>query len=119
MEKEQKEALDQIKNVFEDGVATINERDYKFTAMTHGERVKVFAYFSSIQHQIQCGNFSFLDDGKYKDIEKIIVQRVTFDGMQVSKLNDHWETYPEDYIIFVTTALGVISYPFLRGTNGK
>lgn len=114
-----KEALDQIKSVFEDGVATINERDYKFTAMTHSERVKVFAYFSSIQQQIQGGDFSFLDDSRYKEVEKVIAQRVTFDGMQLSKLNDHWETYPEDYIMFVTTALGVVSYPFLSGKIGK
>lgn len=119
MPKEQEQALDQIKSVFEDGVATINDRDYTFTAMAHTERVKVFAYFSSIQHQIQGGDFSFLDDSKYKEVEKVITQRVTFDGMQLSKLNDHWDTYPEDYIFFVTTSLGVISYPFLKGKVGK
>lgn len=119
MEKEQSQALNQIKSVFNDGLATINNRDYKFTIMTHSERIKVFAYFSSIQGQIQGGDFSFLDESKYKEIEKVISQRVTFDGMQLSKLSDHWDTYPEDYILFVTTALGVISYPFLSGNLGK
>lgn len=114
------EALNQIKNVFEDGVATINGRDYKFTPMTHGERVKVFAFFSSIQHQIQGGDFSFLDDAKYKEVEKVIVSRVTYEDMQLSKIANHWDNFAEDYLIFVTTALGVVSYPFLKqGRSGR
>jgi len=111
------EALDQLKQVFDDGVATINERDYSFTVMTHSERVKVFSYFSAIQSMIQHGNFEFLDDAKYKEVEKTISGRVTFDGMQLSKLPKHFEEYPEDYLMFVTTALGVISYPFLKSVS--
>ena len=110
--------LDQIKSVYDDGEAEINGRSYNFGVMTFTERRKVFAYTSSIQGQLQTGNFSFLDDDKFKDVEKVILRNVTLEGQSLSKKNP-FEDYPEDYIIFISTALNVISYPFLKGSFGK
>lgn len=105
-------AREQLKAIYDDGFAEINEREYKFTLFTHEQRRKVFAYYSSITTQVQEQNFSFLDTPEFKIVEKIFLERVTFEGVQLSKSDGHFEKYPEDYIVFICTALGVISYPF-------
>lgn len=118
MKKEEKNAIEQIKAVVEDGFAEINERIYTFTAMTFSERRSVFAFLTSVQQAITCENFSFLDDSNFKTLEtNIIFKRVTVDGMSLSKKNV-FEEFPEDYLIFITMALTVISYPFLKGKLG-
>lgn len=111
-----KAALTMIKAVYDDGEAEINGNKYTFLGTTHAKRRKVFAFFSSIQRQIEQGNFSFLDTADFKPVEDTINGMVTFDGDLLSKKKDHWEEYPEDYLNFVSTAMGVISYPFLKGS---
>lgn len=114
-----KEAHKQMKAVFEEGIATINGRDYKLTPMTHSERVKVFSFYASPNNTAANQSFEFLDDPKYKEVEKVMFNRVTFEDMQLSKLPKHFEEYPEDYITLISTAMGVMSYPFLKGVSGK
>lgn len=112
-------AIEQMKAVCEDGVATINGRDYKLTTMTHSDRVKVFSFYASPSNTAANNSFEFLDDPKYKEVEKVMFNRIMFDGMQLSKLPNHFEEYPEDYIMLISTAMGVISYPFMKGVSGK
>lgn len=114
-----KSAIAQMKAVCEDGVATINGRDYKLTAMTHSERVKVFSFYASPSNTAAMNSFEFLDDPKYKEVEKVMFSRITFEDMQLSKLPNHFEEYPEDYIILISTAMGAMSYPFMKGVGGK
>lgn len=114
-----KSAIAQMKAVCEDGVATINGRDYKITAMTHSERVKVFSFYASPSNTAAMNSFEFLDDPKYKEVEKVMFSRITFEDMQLSKLPNHFEEYPEDYIILISTAMGAMSYPFMKGVGGK
>jgi len=40
------------------------------------------------------------------------METVLFEGAQISKLPNIWDEQPEDYVIFITTMLGAISYPF-------
>lgn len=118
--KEQlKAAIDQMKAVCEDGSATINGREYTFTAMTHSERVKVFSFYASPSNTAAINSFEFLDDPKYKEVEKVMFNRITFDNMQLSKIPNHFEEYPEDYILLISTAMGAMSYPFMKGVGGK
>lgn len=113
-----KKAQEQTKAVFEDGYANINERKYVFTVMTFSERRSVFAYMSSIKGRLAVEDFSFLDESKFKELEReVIFRRVTVDDMALSKKNI-FEDHPEDYLLFITTALMVISYPFLKGMSG-
>jgi len=107
----------QLKAIFDDGVATINDRDYKFGLASHRQRVTVFSFFSKIKGQLQNEDFSFLDSKEWSHVEKTIGDIVMFDEMQLSKSPLHWEKYPEDYLPFVAVSLGVISYPFMRGKN--
>jgi len=113
---DREKALAQIKAVYDDQAAEINGRSYKFTGTNHNTRRKIFAYFTSIQNDIQAGNFSFLSSPGFVPIEKAINDIITFDGSLVSKLPEHWEDHPEDYIKFISIALQVISYPFLKGS---
>lgn len=107
--------VSQLKESFENGSLSINGREYEICKMTHGQRVKVFAYFTSIANDAMGGNFSFMDSDKFNEIEKVIYGLTKFNGDLLKVINKHFEDYAEDYIEFIVLAMGVISYPFLRG----
>lgn len=116
--QEQREAaLAQVRGVYDDGEAEINGRTYKFHKMQHVERRKVFAFQSSVQQQLSAGNFAFLDTPAFAQVEDVMWKNISFDGCAISKLREHWEEYPEDYMMLVSTAMGVMSYPFLRAAG--
>jgi len=112
LKAEQEAARAEIKAVFDDGFLEINGRSYVFTNATHKKRLKVFAYFTGVAAEIAVQNLSFMGTKEYEDIALIVSQLVTFEGTLLAKKLNHWNEYPEDYITFMTTALGVISYPF-------
>jgi len=111
------QALAQIKAVYEDKCATINGRNYKFGLINHESRVKVFAFYSSVESLLAAGRFDFLTTPEFKAVFELIGNLVTYDDNRLSVLEDHWDEYPEDYLKFVSVALGAISYPFFRGVN--
>lgn len=113
------QAQDMIRQVYEDGVAEINGREYHITKLTHKKRRKVFAFFTHVQADLQKHDFSFLDSEQWAGVENVIENVVIFNDSLLSKLPEHWNTYPGDYLIFVSTMLGVISYPFLAGIGGS
>lgn len=114
----QDEALAQIKAVYEDGEVTLpSGRSYTFTKATHKKRLKVFSYFTGVREMISRQDFSFMGTEEYDRVEAIISDLVLYDGTLLSKRTNHWNEFPQDYMLFVTTALGVISYPFLQGEN--
>jgi len=107
-----------FKAIFEDGEAEINGRIYRFTTMQHKQRRKVFAFYTRIGASAARGDFSFMDSPEFDAVEKVIGNAVLYNDSRLSVIGDaHWEKYPDDYLPFVTTALGVISYPFLSGTT--
>lgn len=112
------EALDMLKAVNDDGEAEINGRSYVLTKTVHKKRRKIFGFYTKHQKQIVASDYSFLDTPEFEVVEEIINNMVTFNGSLISRLPNHWEDYPEDYVWFVVTMLGSISYPFLRGVVG-
>jgi len=117
--EKREEGLKQIKAVADDGFAEINGRKYTFNKFTFVERRTVFGYMSSIEMRLKTKDLSFFDEPKFTEVERIINRNVTFDdGMTLSKKNV-FEDYPEDYMMFIQTALMVISYPFLKGQLGE
>ena len=111
---EDNNALKMFKDVYEDKEAIINGRTYRLTTTTHIKRRKVFAFSPRIGE----ADLSFLDDPKFEEIEKIISNVVLFDGELLSKKPNHWDQYPEDYMIFISTMVGALCYPFLKGFSG-
>lgn len=111
------EALATIKAVYDDGLATINGKDYEFTKTTHRIRRKVFAFYTQHANAIRQSDFSFLDTQGWDEIEKLLNDLVLVDGVQISKRENgaYWDSNPGDYLKFVSVALPVISYPFLQG----
>lgn len=107
------DALEQIKAAYKDGKAEINGNEYTFSVTNHSRRVSIFAYYSSILRLIESADFSFLDTAEFKKVFKSIEDIVLFDGVQLSKRPQHWEEYEEDFIMFVCTAMAVLSYPFM------
>jgi len=117
----EQQALTMMRSVYEDGEAEINGRTYRFTKMTHKQRRKVFAFFSRVQGAVNAGDMSFIDAPDFGPVEKVIMDSITFEDSLLSRLGDaHFEDgdgYPEDYIPLISTAMAVISYPFLRGSR--
>lgn len=111
-------AKEMLAQVNEDRCAVINGREYVLTNITHVKRRKVFAFFSHVQADLQRGDFWFFDSKDWGEVEKVINNCVLFEGDLLSKKQGHWEEYPEDYLLFVQTMLGALSYPFLSGING-
>lgn len=111
-------AHDMIKSVYIDGVAEINGREYKFSKMTHKQRRKVFAFYTSIISKVKRKDFSFLDSDSFESVEAVINNVVSFDDSLLSRIDEtHWNKHPNDYVPFITTALAVISYPLLQGRD--
>ena len=118
-QSERQQALAMLKAVHDEQSATLpSGREYTLTKMTHKQRRRVFAFFTQKQREIQTGDFSFLDSEEFEPVEKVIMDTVLFEGAQISKLPNIWDEQPEDYVIFITTMLGAISYPFLSGSLG-
>ena len=110
-------AMAQVKAVYEDGEAEINGRKYKFHKMTHVERRKVFAFYTSVQRQIGINDFSFLDTPQYANVEEVMWSNISLDSVTISKARNHWEDFPEDYVSLLAVAMGVMSYPFIRAAG--
>ena len=119
-EQEQEAALAQIKAVYDDSEAEINDHKYTFTKMLFGERRAVFAYLTTIEPKVSKGDMSFLEDSKFKHIETLMFKHITFDGMTLNKVNvfEKEDAFIGDYIKLIMTAMQVISYPFQEGNNG-
>lgn len=111
------QASEMIRKCYESGEAKINGRVYTFMKTKHPKRRKVFAVFTSIQDRMTQGDFSFITEQSFQDIEAIMYDLIMYDGNLLSRLDSHWDTYPEDYITLICTAMGVITYPFLRGVT--
>jgi len=118
-QSERTQALAMLKAVYDDQSATLpSGREYTLTKMTHKQRRRVFAFFTKNQRDIRNGVYSFLDSAEFEPVEKVIMDTVLFEGTQISKLPNIWDEQPEDYVIFITTMLGALSYPFLKGGSG-
>lgn len=117
MSDEVKRAQALVQAVHDDGVATINGRDYVFTKTTHKVRLKIFAYLTSIKEQLQRGDFGFMGSKEWADIEATMARVITFDDMQLSKLPDHWEAYSEDYLQLMPLAMQVITHPLVSANR--
>lgn len=117
LEEQRAAAMAQIRAVYEDSEAEINGRKYAFHRMQHVERRKVFAFYSSVQRQLNAQDFGFLDLPQFEPVEKVMWNSVSHGGELLSKRRDHWEEFPEDYLALVATAMGVMSYPFIRAAG--
>ena len=114
-QEQMQEWLEAVKEIFDDGFAEINGREYHFTQMNHQIRKQVYAYFSHVKEQIANGDFLFIMSPDFERIEKLLWGRITYNGSVIAKREGHWDEFPEDYQNLVMTAMSVISYPFLRG----
>lgn len=115
--EKQKKALEMIKAVYDDGYAEINGNRYDFAKMTHKKRRKVFAFFTGVASEMTRQSMEFLDTERFEEVERVMFEYVLFDGVQLSKQHDHFEEHSGDYIMLITTALQVISLPFMAGSN--
>ena len=109
---------DVIKECYDDGFAEINGRKYVFGEINHRTRLKIFGFAQSISTELLSGNLSFVGTSGYFDIEDLMFSNMLYDNDSLNKIKDkHLKDHGEDYILLITTAFRVFSYPFMKGTN--
>jgi hypothetical protein len=110
------EQLEMIKAVYEDSEAEINGRKYTICKLNHQKRLRVFAYFTEVQSDMERNSMGFMGTPQWADIWKVICENTMYDGDLLIRRKNHFDEYPEDFVIFAVTMMGVFSYPFLRGS---
>lgn len=106
------EQINKFKEIYEDKELKLPSGNvYKFTELNHKKRLKVFTRFQSLQKL----ELMFFDSNEFEIVQNIIDNCVVFDGMQLSKLPNHWDKNTSEMITFYTHAMGAISYPFFAG----
>lgn len=106
--------LEQLSTWHEQGFFEINERKYSVTKLTHQLRIEALSIFAKVETMQLVGDLGYLVDPKYKEIARKIEEKITFDGAKLSTLPNHWEQYPEDFILYGMISLKVICYPFYQ-----
>lgn len=99
-----------LKAINDDKCAEINGRKYNILNFTHKDRIKIFSYYTTVVVLFENGNFSFLDTDKFQEIESIVFKHTSFENSILSE--NHFEKYQGDYILFITTMLAAMAYPF-------
>jgi len=112
----EQDSLLQVKEFYDQGFAVVNGREYHFTQMNHGVRMQVYPYFTHIAQHIQRGDLMFMMSDEFKRVEKVLWNRIMFNGSLIAKIENHWDEYPEDYQEVVLYGMSVISFPFLRAS---
>ncbi len=113
--EEQREAiLKQLDDWNEKGSFEVNGREYKLSKMSHQFRLEVLAMYSQIEASITMGNYGFITEPKFKKLMEKVDERILFDNSQISKLETHFEKYPEDFMDYVALGLKLICYPFYK-----
>lgn len=107
------EGLDKntIAECWDDKAITINGREYKMLHIPHQSALKVIGFAQRIEKgEIYTG------DAGWMELENTLRKYFSVDGDILIKTPKHFEDYPEDYMTFITYAVGVISFPFTKGT---
>jgi len=111
---ESPEGLQKYKDIYDSKELVINGRSYRLTKTTHAKRLKVFSFSTALERE----GVSFFNDPMFVEVEGIINNIVLYDGELISKRKEHWDDYPEDYVIYITHMVVALSYPFLKGLAG-
>lgn len=114
LEKQREAILKQLEEWHSEGFFVINGREYKISKLSHQFRVEVISIYSQIEAQNVMGNYAFLQREDFKKIMKKVDEKILFDGMQISKLEKHFEEYPEDYLDYVAVSMKVITFPLYK-----
>lgn len=110
-----KKPLDVIRECFEDGSAEINGRSYKFCKLNHRKRLQIFGFASSIKKDLLNQDLSFFGSESQLRIEELMFSNMTYNDSSLSKIDNHFEKYGEDYIPLFTMSLSVFTFPFMKG----
>ena len=110
-----KDPLKVIKQCYEDESSEINGRSYKYCKVNHKTRLKIFGYASKISSRLKLGDLSFVGSDEQLAIEELMFKHITYNDSLLTKIDNHFEKYGEDYITLFTTSLSVFSYPFMKG----
>ena len=114
LETKRAEILKQLDEWTKNSAFEINGREYKISKLSHQFRLEVVAIYSQIEANLTMGNYGFLMNKDFKELMKKVDSKILFENSQISKLPNHFEEFPEDYLDYVAISLKVISYPFYK-----
>jgi hypothetical protein len=107
-----------LKKIHDERTIEVNGRAYTFGAVPFREGRTVFAFMQKYKESISSRDYSFVDEPEFQKIEKIVESRVLYNGMQLSKLQGHWDEYTQDYVELMSSMIMVFSFPFMPGAAG-
>ncbi len=110
--------ISSIQSIYETGFASINGREYEILKLNHKTRLKVFGYYSSVRSQIMLDNFLFMNSREYQEVERLILNNISCDGIVVGTKSDYFDPdeIDADYIRLMITMFDVFTYPLLTGS---
>ncbi len=110
------------KDSYENGVMTINGKNYVIGENKHGvtfkERRKVVVYMTEIQDRIAKNNLSFVNKNRFKPIARIMENHFLIDGKPLKDHVNYWQENTSDYLAFAVKGMAVMSVPFKSGNAG-
>lgn len=116
--REYQERYKEVEKLYKDKIAIINGNKYSFTNITSQEMIRIFVFYTqSFPKEKNNIDFSFLSSDEGVSITKLIENKVEFNGNLLSMQENHWELYPEDYLLFITNAIAFYSFPCLKSLN--
>ena len=110
LKEKQLKARKLIKAINDDKYAEINGRKYTLLNFNHTDREKIFSYYTTVNFLFENNNYSFLDTDKWQEIKLIIFKHTSFESSVLSE--SHFEKYEGDYILYITTMLAAMAFPF-------
>ncbi len=106
--------------IYETGDLEVNGNKYKINKLPFKKTRKLFSYSSTIANELMAGQFGFMDDPKFEEIEALMMDYIDdSEGMSLSKNPSYWEEHQADYLIVFGTAISAMTIPLQQDVNGK
>ncbi len=106
--------------IYETGDLEVNGNKYKINKLPFKKTRKLFSYATMINDDLIAGQFGFMDDPKFEEMEALMMDYIDDSkGMSLSKIPDYWEDHQADYLIVFGTAISAMTIPLQQDVNGK
>lgn len=94
--------LETLLQSYNDGELTVNGRTYELLKTNFQEMLMLVQGIGLLQYFETPGDDDVTSKPLYKKCENIVMKNIMYNGMQLCKLPDHFNEYPEDYLLLIT-----------------
>ena len=95
-----------VEAAYKKGSFDIKETTYTVPTLKHKQRLKIMGLGQLIEQGALIGSEA------WEQLEDALTSKFTINGMQISKMPDHFESNPSHYLPFMSYGVKLIAYPF-------